>query len=163
MRSCFYINHEKMKVFGLWLAEQRKARLWAQSDLAEYLDVSQNTVSRWETGETFPGRSNLQKIAELFGVTPDDIFRVLEEASTESEPENHSIAESNAKPDTGYKAPDDRIRKLEAELSLLRAESTTLKENKHELEVELSSARAEILTLKDANRQLKAAMQQFIG
>ena len=164
MISCYYINCEYLKAFGRWLAEQRKSRFWSQSELAEKLDVSQNSVSRWETGEAFPSQSNLQKIAELFGVTLDDIFRIMEKTScTEPEPEQQSIAEHNAKPDPDRKKPESRIRELEAELSLLRTENTTLKEAKHELEAELGSARAEYLTLKEDNRKLKAAMQQFIG
>ena len=150
-----------MIAFGRWLAEQRKTRFWSQSVLAEKLDVSQNSVSRWETGAS---PSHLQKIAELFGVTLDDILRIArQESLTEAEPAGYCIAETNAQPGPGRKTPEDRIRRLEAELSLLQTENTTLKETKHELEAELGFARAEILTLKDSNRQLKAAMQQFIG
>ena len=164
MRSSYFINYEGMKEFGRWLAEQRKARFWSQSVLAEKLDVSQNSVSRWETGEAFPSQSHLQKIAELFGVTLDDILRIVrQESLTIPEPAGYCIAETNAKPDPDRETPEDRIRRLEAELSHLRTENTTLKETKHELEAELGFARAEILTLKDSNRQLKAAMHQFIG
>ncbi|MBQ3366184.1 MAG: helix-turn-helix domain-containing protein [Acidaminococcaceae bacterium] len=164
MRSYYNNNLKYLKVFGRWLAGQRKARFWSQSELAERLDVSQNSVSRWETGEAFPSLSNLQKIAELFGVTTDDIFSMMEKAScTGQEPEQQSVAEHNAMQDPDRKTPESRIRELEAELSLLRAENRTLKEKKHELEMELGSARAEYLTLKENNRQLKAAMQQFIG
>ena len=164
MSSCFFINHDNMIAFGRWLAEQRKTRFWSQSVLAEKLDVSQNSVSRWETGEAFPSPSHLQKIAELFGVTLDDILRIArQESLTEAEPAGYCIAETNAQPGPGRKTPEDRIRRLEAELSLLQTENTTLKETKHELEAEPGFARAEILTLKDSNRQLKAAMQQFIG
>ena len=153
-----------MIAFGRWLAEQRKTRFWSQSVLAEKLDVSQNSVSRWETGVAFPSQGHLQKIAELFGVTPDDILQIArQESLTEAEPAGYCIAETYAQPGPGRKTPEDRIRRLEAELSLLQTENTTLKETKHELEAELGFARAEILTLKDSNRQLKAAMQQFIG
>ena len=152
-----------MIAFGRWLAEQRKTRFWSQSVLAEKLDVSQNSVSRWETGEAFPSPSHLQKIAELFGVTLDDILRIArQESLTEVEPAGYCIAETNAQPGPGRKTPEDRIRRLEAELSLLQTENTTLKETKHELEAELGFVRADNLKLKVANRQLKAAMQQFI-
>ncbi len=152
-----------MNVFGRWLAGQRNARFWSQSELAEELDVSQNSVSRWETGEAFPSRSNLQKIADLSGVTVDGIFKMMEKTScAEAEPEQHGIAETNAKPDPEHKTPEEKVRELETKLSISQTENTTLKETKHELEAELGSARAEILKLKDTNRQLKAAMQQFI-
>ena len=152
-----------MIAFGRWLAEQRKARFWSQSVLAEKLDVSQNSVSRWETGEAFPSPSHLQKIAELFGVTLDDILRIArQESLTKPEPAGYCIAETNAEPDSDSKTPEDRIRRLKAELSLLQTENKTLKERKHELEAELGFVRADNLKLKVANRQLKAAMQQFI-
>ena len=100
MSSCFFINHDNMIAFGRWLAEQRKTRFWSQSVLAEKLDVSQNSVSRWETGEAFPSPSHLQKIAELFGVTPDDILQIARQGSlTEPEPAGYCIAETNAMPD----------------------------------------------------------------
>ena len=57
------------KAFGDWLYQHRIDKLWTQFDLAEKLDVSQNTVSRWEIGEVMPSRENLQNIAGLFGVT----------------------------------------------------------------------------------------------
>ena len=152
-----------MIAFGRWLAEQRKTRFWSQSVLAEKLDVSQNSVSRWETGEAFPSPSHLQKIAELFGVTLDDILRIArQESLTKPEPVGYCIAETNAEPDPDSKKPEDRIRRLEAELRLLQTENMTLKERKHELEAELGFVRADNLKLKVANRQLKAAMQQFI-
>ena len=152
-----------MIAFGRWLAEQRKTRFWSQSVLAEKLDVSQNSVSRWETGEAFPSPSHLQKIAELFGVTLDDILRIArQELLTKPEPAGYCIAETNVEPDPDSKTPEDRIRRLEAELRLLQTENMTLKERKHELEAELGFVRADNLKLKVANRQLKAAVQQFI-
>ena len=163
MSSCFFINHDNMIAFGRWLAEQRKTRFWSQSVLAEKLDVSQNSVSRWETGEAFPSQSHLLKIAELFGVTPDDILRIArQESLTKPEPAGYCIAETNAEPGSDRKTPEDRIRRLEAELRLLQTENMTLKERKHELEAELGFVRADNLKLKVANRQLKAAVQQFI-
>ena len=169
MSNYIYINSENMKAFGRWLAGQRKARFWPQSELAERLDVSQNSVSRWETGEAFPSRAHLQKIAELFGVTVDDIFRIMtqplytEPLYTEPEPERQRVAETGAAPDPVSRTPEDRTGGLEAELRLLQAENTALKETKQELEAELGFARAENLTLKDMNRQLKAAIHHFIG
>ena len=95
-----------MIAFGRWLAEQRKTRFWSQSVLAEKLDVSQNTVSRWETGEAFPSPSHLQKIAELFGVTLDDILRIArQESLTEAEPAGYCIAETNGKLSVLQKPP----------------------------------------------------------
>ncbi len=47
-----------------------------QEDVAEYLDISFQAVSKWETGTTMPDIALLPKIAEFFGVRIDDLFSV---------------------------------------------------------------------------------------
>lgn len=123
MRYCsLYNDPNNINSFGKWLAEQRKARMWTQSDLAEKVGVSQNSVSRWETGESFPSKANLQKIAELFDVTVQDIYTAITRPPSE-EPESQRIAVSEAKPEAVGKPPEEIIRELETELSISRAEN----------------------------------------
>lgn len=45
-----------------------------QTDLAKALGTHQVTVSAWETGRTVPRPHMMQKIADYFGVSKDDIF-----------------------------------------------------------------------------------------
>lgn len=42
-----------------------------QATLAEFVGVSQNTISYWEQGKYEPDMKSLQKIADYFGVTTD--------------------------------------------------------------------------------------------
>ena len=64
---------EKMK--GLpGIANMREAHNMTQEDLANRLNVSAITVSRWETGRQDPGVKRLIEIAELFGCTKDDLI-----------------------------------------------------------------------------------------
>lgn len=49
----------------------------SQSDLAQALGTTQVTVSAWETGRSTPRPPMMQKIADYFGVSKDDIFLEL--------------------------------------------------------------------------------------
>lgn len=55
-------------------ALRTKARL-TQVQLAEMLNYSDKAVSKWERGEAIPDVRVLMQIAEIFGVTLDDIVR----------------------------------------------------------------------------------------
>ena len=47
-----------------------------QEEVAEYLGISFQAVSKWETGTTMPDIALLPKIAAFFGVRIDDLFSV---------------------------------------------------------------------------------------
>ena len=53
------------------LKELRKQRHISQVKIAMDLNVSQNTISRYETGEREAGYDMLIRIADLFSVTTD--------------------------------------------------------------------------------------------
>ena len=59
---------------GKRIAMLRKAQKRTQSELAEYLCVQPQTVSRWEAEGGTPDVSLLPKIALFFGVTLDELF-----------------------------------------------------------------------------------------
>ena len=46
----------------------------SQGDLAEALEVSRQSVSKWETGGATPDLDKLVKMSELFGVTVNEIL-----------------------------------------------------------------------------------------
>ena len=46
-----------------------------QKDLAERLNVSDKTVSRWERDDGAPDLAAIPAIAEIFGVTCDELLR----------------------------------------------------------------------------------------
>ena len=52
------------------LKTYRTAQGMTQVALAERLDVSKGTVSRWESGARTPRRRELTKIADLTGIAP---------------------------------------------------------------------------------------------
>jgi putative transcriptional regulator len=56
------------------LREMRAARGWSQSDMAEKLEVSRQTVNAIETGRYDPSLPLAFKLARLFQVPIEDIF-----------------------------------------------------------------------------------------
>lgn len=66
------------------ISELRLLHNMTQLDLAEKLNYSDKTVSKWERAESTPDVSVLVEIAELFGVTLD--YLVSEEHEKEEEP-----------------------------------------------------------------------------
>lgn len=63
------------KTIGSFIAALRKANGMTQRNLAEMLNVSDKTVSRWERDESAPDLSLIPVIAEIFGVTSDELLR----------------------------------------------------------------------------------------
>jgi transcriptional regulator with XRE-family HTH domain len=53
----------------------RTEKKLSQGDLAEILDVSRQSVSKWETGASVPDLDKLIKMSNLFGVTIDFLVR----------------------------------------------------------------------------------------
>ncbi len=53
------------------LKEIRKSRGISQLKLAMDLNMNQNTVSRYETGEREPGINELVRICDYFGISVD--------------------------------------------------------------------------------------------
>ena len=45
-----------------------------QKWLAEKLDVTEDTMSRWGNGETLPNLEAARRLAHLFGCSIDDLF-----------------------------------------------------------------------------------------
>ena len=53
---------------GARISALRTARGLSQSQLAEALEVSRQSVSKWETDASVPDLDRLVKLAELFGL-----------------------------------------------------------------------------------------------
>ena len=62
------------KKIGLFLKELRKEKELTQSQLAEQLNVSDRTVSRWETGPNLPDLSVLVELADFYDVDIREII-----------------------------------------------------------------------------------------
>ena len=47
----------------------------SQLELAEALDVSRQSISKWETGAAVPELDKLVKLSDVFGITLDELVR----------------------------------------------------------------------------------------
>lgn len=56
------------------LIELRKYHNYSQEELAEMIDVSRQTMSKYETGESLPDIEKCKKLADIFGVSIDDLI-----------------------------------------------------------------------------------------
>ena len=55
----------------------RKSSKFTQMELARKLNVKQNTISNWENGKAKPDIQMTKKLAEVFGVSTDEVINSL--------------------------------------------------------------------------------------
>ena len=61
-------------MIGKFIFQKRKEKNLTQNELAEKLFVSYQAVSQWENGNTNPDISIIPSIADVFGITIDELF-----------------------------------------------------------------------------------------
>ncbi len=69
--------------FNNKLYELRKQKGFSQEELANRLNVSRQTVSKWEVGESSPDMEKLVAISEFFDISLDEL--VLDKTSKQDE------------------------------------------------------------------------------
>ncbi len=67
-----------MKLFSARLRELRMAAGVTQQQLAEYLNIRQQSYARYETGAGEPNLETLVRLAKYFGVSCDYLLGVTE-------------------------------------------------------------------------------------
>ena len=91
------------KSIGKFISTLRKASGMTQKDLGDKLFVSDKTISRWEREESAPEISLLPAIAEVFGITVDELLHGernifdVEEKVEAIEPKEESIPQIKSK------------------------------------------------------------------
>ena len=55
------------------LIHLRKIKQLTQEDVADKIGVTRQSIAKWESGETVPDLEKCRLLAELFGVTLDDL------------------------------------------------------------------------------------------
>ena len=63
------------KTIGKFISALRRANGMTQKELGEKLYVSDKAISRWERDECLPELSLIPTIAEIFGITTDELLR----------------------------------------------------------------------------------------
>src|SRR5699024_10141453 len=69
-------------VFSERLKKEREKRSWSQTELAEKIYVSRQSVSKCETGKNYPSIEVIIDLSDLFDITIDELLR-SDEALTE--------------------------------------------------------------------------------
>ena len=61
---------------GMMIASKRKELGLTQMELAEKMGVTDKAVSKWERDLSYPDISSLPKLAEIFGMSVDELMQV---------------------------------------------------------------------------------------
>lgn len=78
---------------GKKLFELRKSRNLTQDDVAEKLEVTRQTVSKWETNQSTPDFDKIVPLCELYGITPNELL--TEEKQEQETDKNEGNEEFN--------------------------------------------------------------------
>lgn len=62
-------------IFADKLIQLRKKNGWSQEELAEQMNVTRQSVSKWEGAQSIPDLEKILKLSELFGVTTDYLLK----------------------------------------------------------------------------------------
>ncbi len=74
------------------IIDLRKKNGWSQEELAEQLDVSRQSVSKWESAQSVPDMGRVVQMSKLFGVSTDYLLK--------DELEQSDVAVSGSEPDS---------------------------------------------------------------
>ncbi|MEQ9764671.1 helix-turn-helix domain-containing protein [Streptococcus jiangjianxini] len=73
---------DKETILAIALKKYRQDQGLTQAELAEQLDVSDKTISKWENGETYPSKRNMMRISDQLGVSIESLL--IESSQKES-------------------------------------------------------------------------------
>lgn len=62
-------------IFADKLTQLRKKAGWSQEELAEQMNVTRQSVSKWEGSQSVPDLEKMIRLSELFGVTTDYLLK----------------------------------------------------------------------------------------
>ena len=72
---------------GEFLAVLRKSQGYTQQEVADYLNISNKTISKWEQGQGYPDLTVLPVLAEFYHVSVDEIL-AGEKMNRQTEPDH---------------------------------------------------------------------------
>lgn len=127
------------------IKELRTAQGWSQEQMAEKLNVSRQAITKWETGAGTPDIGNLAAIAQLFGVSTDEL--IFGRATVGAEGESDRFESITAVDLFSEKHYDIKIgcahkvvlRATDGEKATVRLESDTISDLERAFKVELDT------------------------
>ena len=103
---------------GQFIAALRKANGLTQQEVADRLNVSNKAISRWERDECAPDLSAIPALAEVFGITCDELLRG-ERSNSDRNADVETIGKLKAKSDKQFRLMLHSRKKKFANLSLI--------------------------------------------
>lgn len=91
--KCEKIHASRVKgMMGmLRISEAREARGWTQTQLAQAIGTTQQTVQRWESGQVDPKISQVEAVSNALGITMSFLLGVDEPKRPEINPEDTEL------------------------------------------------------------------------
>ncbi len=90
-------------IFADKLIELRRKSGWTQEELSEKMDVSRQSIAKWEGAQSIPELSKIIKLSELFGVSTDYLLKdsmetveLVEDGKDETAYRRVSMEEANS-------------------------------------------------------------------
>lgn len=80
---------------GERLLNLRKSKQLSQEEVAEKLDVTRQTISKWETDQSTPDFDKIVPLCELYGITSDELLTGNKRIDNEEKTNNISSNEEN--------------------------------------------------------------------
>ena len=75
----------KKNTMGMMIASKRKELGMTQLDLAEKMGVTDKAVSKWERDLSCPDVNSIPKLAEIFGMSVDELMQIKKETVSAEE------------------------------------------------------------------------------
>ena len=80
----------------------RTEKEMSQGDLADALEVSRQSISKWETNGSVPELDKLVKLSEIFGISLDELVTGKETEPQEKQEEPEVVIPPQAEPKIVY-------------------------------------------------------------
>lgn len=121
---------------GEKIALLRKEKNITQTELAEYLFLAPQTVSRWEVGSGAPEITLLPKIATFFGVSIDELFGLTSLKRTEDLVSKYSVLRDDRSFQEAMEYIDSQLQTIDAVLKNGTEDTAGLELDRNQLEAE---------------------------
>lgn len=121
---------------GEKIALLRKERDITQTELAEYLFLTPQTVSRWEVGSGAPEITLLPRIAAFFGVSIDELFGVTSLERAEDLVCKYSVLRDDRSFQEAMECVNSQLQTIDAALKSREEDAARLAADRDQLEAE---------------------------
>lgn len=121
---------------GEKIALLRKEKNITQAELAEYLFLAPQTVSRWEVGSGAPEITLLPKIAAFFGVSIDELFGLTSLERADDLVAKYSVLRDDRSFREAMECVDSQLQTIDAALKNGTGDPAALERDRNQLEAE---------------------------